>query len=166
MGNEIVKKSDDVIVKENAFVGFVPVKNWNPLLKMHEEVMRGPTPILEIKYVCVCCKCGNTEILASMVRAKCICKHVYCENCKVTEKNNMEQIVPEKEALKLDAPITFESESCLEPIDDKCKCCEGTGKVVLIMKPRSVGMSTMLMPPGNKVICPDCKGTGKQASNG
>jgi len=47
-----------------------------------------------------------------------------------------------------------------------CKRCEGAGYIVLIMKARSVGISTMAYPPGSKVKCPDCKGTGKTQSAG
>ena len=47
-----------------------------------------------------------------------------------------------------------------------CKQCDGAGYIVLIMKARSVGISTMAYPPGEKVKCPDCKGTGKTQSAG
>jgi hypothetical protein len=30
------------------------------------------------------------------------------------------------------------------------------------MKARSVGITTIYTPPGGKVKCPDCKGTGKK----
>lgn len=43
---------------------------------------------------------------------------------------------------------------------EPCKRCEGDGYLVLILKPRSVGISTMAAPPGTKIICPDCKGAG------
>jgi len=47
-----------------------------------------------------------------------------------------------------------------------CKQCDGAGYIVLIMKARSVGISTMTYPLGKKVKCPDCKGTGKIQSAG
>lgn len=46
----------------------------------------------------------------------------------------------------------------------KCPKCEGTGSILLIMKSRSVGISTMIAKQlGNKVKCPDCEGTGESS---
>lgn len=42
-----------------------------------------------------------------------------------------------------------------------CKRCEGAGYFVLIMKTHSIGISTMAVPTGTKVTCPDCSGTGR-----
>lgn len=42
-----------------------------------------------------------------------------------------------------------------------CPRCEGEGWFLLILKARSVGISTLCFPSGTKVECPDCKGTGK-----
>ncbi len=40
-----------------------------------------------------------------------------------------------------------------------CPRCKGLGFFLVVLKPRSVGISTMAIP-GNKTVCPDCKGTG------
>lgn len=39
-----------------------------------------------------------------------------------------------------------------------CKECGGTGQVKIILKARSVGITTWACPAGTKVTCPDCKG--------
>lgn len=44
-----------------------------------------------------------------------------------------------------------------------CKRCEGLGYFIMILKARSVGISTASYPPGGRVTCPDCNGTGEAA---
>ena len=51
-------------------------------------------------------------------------------------------------------------------MSEPCKQCDGTGYIVLVMKARSVGITTIYTPPGTKIPCPDCKGTGKIQSTG
>jgi hypothetical protein len=48
-------------------------------------------------------------------------------------------------------------------MSEPCKRCEGLGYFIMVMKARSVGISTIYTPAGGKVTCPDCDGTGKAA---
>jgi len=46
----------------------------------------------------------------------------------------------------------------------KCERCDGTGYVLVVLKPRSVGISAMGFTRGEKIPCPSCNGKGRVGS--
>lgn len=83
MGQELetVRIGSSPLAKANCFVGSIAVKNWDPLLKIHEQTLE--SPVFEIKYEVTCCGCKKKSIVSRL--GMCSCRHTCCDKCKVVE---------------------------------------------------------------------------------
>jgi len=140
------------------FQGFAPVKNWNPLLRQHENALQASIPILKISYTLVCCKCGFETQKDSAILRCASCKHTPCENCKYTQSDNMNEIA-HNAVLAEPKPLT------LEDIHEGGKILEAIDSGVIFVEERTgwTEDGKFIKPTEEEVLlaltiaCPECK---------